>query len=193
MINELIFATNNQNKVEEIKAICPESLNIITLKEAGINIDIEEPYDTFEENAKEKCRVIYEMTGKNCFAEDSGLLIDSLNGAPGVYSARYAGTHGDHHANIVKVLQEMEGITNRAAHFKTVISLYQNGTYFLFEGICNGIITNQLFGSNGFGYDPIFIPNGFDLTFAQIDKALKNNISHRKLAFDKLSLFLSNK
>ncbi len=192
MINELIFATNNQNKVEEIRAICPKSLNIITLKEAGIDIDIPEPYETFEENAKEKCRVIYEMTGKNCFSEDSGLLIDALNGAPGVYSARYAGSHGDHKANIAKVLGELEGVDNRAAHFKTVISLYQHETYFLFEGICNGIITKQPFGSNGFGYDPIFIPNGFSLTFAQIDNTLKNNISHRKLAFDKLSLFLFN-
>jgi XTP/dITP diphosphohydrolase len=192
MINEIVFATNNQNKVEEIRAICPPSLNIITLKDAGITIDIEEPYNTFEENAKEKCRVIYEMTGKNCFAEDSGLLIDSLNGAPGVYSARYAGEQVNHKANIAKVLQELTGMTNRAAHFKTVISLYMNGAYHLFEGICHGIITKEAFGSNGFGYDPIFIPNGFDLTFAQIDKALKNNISHRKQAFDKLSLFLSN-
>jgi XTP/dITP diphosphohydrolase len=191
IIKELIFASNNKNKIEELKSICPKNFNIISLEEAGINVEIEEPFFTLEENAKEKTRVIKELTGKNCFAEDTGLEIEYLNNAPGVLSARYAGKHGDSEANMTKVLQEMEGIITRTAQFRTVISLFLENQYYYFEGICKGEIATTTNGNKGFGYDPIFIPDGYLNTFASMEKAEKNNISHRKLAFEKLILFLN--
>jgi XTP/dITP diphosphohydrolase len=191
IINELIFASNNANKIEELQSICPKNFTIISLHQAGINIEIEEPFNTLEENAKEKCRVIQQLTNKNCFSEDTGLEIAYLNNAPGVLSARYAGTHGNSEANMTKVLQEMEGIKERNARFRSVISLYLNGVFHYFEGICKGNISISTNGNKGFGYDPIFIPEGFTTTFAEMGKNEKNNISHRKLVFEKLILFLN--
>lgn len=190
MIKELVFASNNRNKVEELKAICPDGFSIISLEDAGIHTEIEEPFFTLEENAREKCRFIYELTGKNCFAEDTGLEIEALNNEPGVFSARYAGEHKNNNDNINKVLANLQGIKNRKARFRTIISLVINNKYHSFEGVCNGTISQTQIGTNGFGYDSIFIPNDYHITFAEMDKLLKINISHRKNAFNNLFIFL---
>ncbi|MBP6431142.1 MAG: RdgB/HAM1 family non-canonical purine NTP pyrophosphatase [Ferruginibacter sp.] len=182
----LIFATNNQNKVAEIRFALQNRFEILTLKEAGIDIDIPEPYDTIEENASTKSKTIFELTQKNCFSEDTGLLVDCLNGEPGVKSARYAGEHCSFEDNIDKLLLNMQGKANRNAKFKTVISLIINGVEHQFKGICEGKITEQKQGSNGFGYDPVFIPNGSKITFAQMAIEEKNRYSHRKKALQKL-------
>jgi XTP/dITP diphosphohydrolase len=186
----LVFATNNENKVKEIRSMLGESFSIITLTEAGIDIDIPEPHDTLEDNAREKSSVIFEMTGKDCFSEDTGLEIDALNGAPGVLSARYAGEQKLAADNITKVLQEMEGQENRRAHFRTVISLILGGQEFQFTGVCPGTILTEKRGDKGFGYDPIFLPDGSDIAFAEMDMAGKNKFSHRGKAFQQLITFL---
>jgi XTP/dITP diphosphohydrolase len=189
---KLIFASNNNHKLEELKAICSENLEITGLKEAGIEIEIEEPFYSLTENAKEKCRVISELTKKDCFSEDTGLEIEALQNEPGVRSARYAGFPVNPVANMELVLTKMKGISNRKARFRTVIALYQAGNYHFFEGTCNGKIAETARGTGGFGYDPIFIPTPYEITFSEMDKSLKNNISHRKQAFDKLFLFLNS-
>lgn len=186
----LVFATNNENKVKEIRSMLGDSFSIITLKEAGIDIDIPEPHDTLEDNAREKSSVIYEMTGKDCFSEDTGLEIDALDGAPGVLSARYAGEQKSSEDNIAKVLQEMEGNKKRKAHFRTVISLILGGKEFQFTGVCPGTILPATRGGKGFGYDPIFVPDGSDLTFAEMTTADKNKFSHRGKALQQLITFL---
>lgn len=186
----LVFATNNENKVKEIRSMLGDHFSIITLKEAGVDIDIPEPHDTLEDNAREKSSVIYEMTGKDCFAEDTGLEIDALNGAPGVLSARYAGEQKLAEDNITRVLHEMEGQENRQAHFRTVISLILNGQEYQFAGVCPGVILTKKRGSKGFGYDPIFVPDGAKKTFAEMDMADKNQFSHRAKAFQQLITFL---
>ncbi len=190
-MKNLVFATNNVNKVKEIKLICPPEYNIISLKDAGITQEIEEPFFTLEENAKEKCRVIYELTGNDCFAEDTGLEVEALNGQPGVHSARYAGEQKDDNANILKLLNALDGNLNRNAQFRTVICYVLQGSYFYFEGICKGSIASKAFGSNGFGYDPIFIPYNYTLTFGEISQQIKSQISHRKKAFHNFSLYLN--
>lgn len=187
---ELVFATNNDNKVKEIKAMLGNNFGIITLSESGINIDIPEPHDTLEDNAREKSTVIHNMTGKNCFSEDTGLEIPALNGEPGVLSARYAGEQKLAADNIALVLQKMQGITNRQAQFRTVISLILDGKEYQFEGICEGVILENTTGGKGFGYDPIFRPNGANRSFAEMDTAEKNGYSHRAKAFQKLIAFL---
>lgn len=189
---KLIFATNNQHKVDEIRAVLPSQLSIITLKEAGIDKDIPEPHATLEENAREKATVIYQMTSTNCFSEDSGLEVFALNGEPGVKSARYAGEDKSPADNIIKVLAKMEGQINRAAQFRTVICLLWNGEEHLFEGICKGHIISEEQGSQGFGYDPIFIPEGAKKTFAEMSMEEKNEYSHRRKAVDKLVAFLND-
>jgi XTP/dITP diphosphohydrolase len=188
----LIFATNNQHKIEEIRAVLPAHFSIITLKEAGINIDIPEPHNSLEENAREKAKTIFRLTNTNCFSEDSGLEIDALNGKPGVKSARYAGEGQSSAANIQKVLRNMEGKTNRKAQFCTVICLILNGNEHLFEGICKGTIISAETGTQGFGYDPIFVPDGAVHTFAEMTMEEKNQYSHRRKAVDKLVAFLNN-
>jgi XTP/dITP diphosphohydrolase len=188
----LIFATNNKNKVEEIRKVIGDKFEIITLEEAGLNIDIPEPHDTIEENAAEKSNFIYTLTGKNAFGEDTGLEIEALNNEPGVLSARYAGDDKNHQKNIEKVLLNLKGIENRNAQFKTIISLVLNGKQMLFEGICKGKIIEEQRGLNGFGYDPIFIPNGSDKTFAEMNLEEKTVYSHRRIATDKLIAFLLN-
>lgn len=188
--NTLVFATNNAHKVEEIKTIIGSKFNIITLQDAGIDIDIPEPYDTIEENAATKSETIYKLTGKNCFGEDTGLEVEALNGAPGVKSARYAGDTKNFDANIDKLLAELADTDNRLAHFKTIISLIINGEKFLFEGICEGKILYERRGSNGFGYDPVFMPDGSNKSFAEMTMDEKNSFSHRRKATDKLIAFL---
>ncbi|WP_212006654.1 RdgB/HAM1 family non-canonical purine NTP pyrophosphatase [Chitinophaga sp. HK235] len=189
---KLIFATNNENKVKEFRSMLGDHFEIITLHEAGIDIDIPEPHDTLEENAREKSGTIHRMTGQNCFAEDTGLEIDALQGAPGVLSARYAGEQKLASDNIAKVLTEMEGITNRAARFRTVISLILDGKEYQFEGVSQGHISTHTMGEKGFGYDPIFIPEGADRSFAQMDLTEKNQYSHRGRAFEKFVAFLQS-
>lgn len=180
---KLIFATNNENKVKESRSLPGDRFEIITLKEAGIDIDIPEPHDTLEANAREKSTTIHRMTGLSCFGEDTGLEIDALHGAPGVLSARYAGETKLAADNIARVLQEMEGQTNRSAQFRTVISLILNGQEYQFEGVSRGHITTTVHGDKGFGYDPIFVPEGETRAFAEMDLTEKNQYSHRARAF----------
>jgi len=182
----LIFATNNNNKVKEIRNALNERFEIISLKEAGIDKDIPEPYDTLEANASEKSRVIFEMTGKNCFSEDTGLEVEALNGEPGVKSARYADGEPQYVDIVDKLLAKMERQDNRRARFRTVISVIIDGKESLFEGICEGRIITERRGSNGFGYDPVFIPDGADRTFAEMELDEKKLYSHRAKALKKL-------
>ena len=189
----IIFATNNQHKIEEIKKIVPQDFNIITLKEAGIDQDIPEPYETLEENAKEKSSVIHQITQHNCFSEDTGLEVTALNGAPGVKSARYAGENRNFADNVNKLLQNMQNKTDRSARFRTVVSLIWNNEEHYFEGICEGSIIDAPRGNQGFGYDPIFIPKGSNKTFAEMSLEEKNLFSHRRKATDKLVAFLKEK
>ncbi len=189
-MEKLIFATNNQHKVDEIRIVLGSIFNIVTLKEAGIDIDIPEPHDTLEANAKEKSSTIYALTKKNCFSEDTGLEVYSLNGEPGVKSARYAGNERSFKANIDKLLDNMENSDNRDARFRTVISLIINGEEKQFEGICEGLILENTRGENGFGYDSVFVPKGNTKTFAEMTIVEKSKFSHRKKAMDKLINFL---
>ena len=186
----IIFATNNQHKANEMKNILQDRFRIKTLKEAGIFIDIPEPFHTLEENAREKSRVIHQLTNENCFSEDTGLEVEAMDGEPGVRSARYAGEDCDFKQNIAKLLEKMNGIQNRNAQFRTVISILLKGEEFQFEGVCKGLITNQETGENGFGYDAVFIPEGSDKTFAQMSMDQKSLFSHRKKATEKLIDFL---
>lgn len=189
-MHTLIFATNNQHKVDEIRLILGNRFEVLTLKEAGIDIDIPEPHDTLEANASEKSSVINRMTGKDCFSEDTGLEVEALDGEPGVKSARYAGEGRSFEKNVEKLLHNLSGNTNRKARFRTVISLITGEKEHLFEGICNGRITEEESGSKGFGYDPVFIPDGSDRTFAEMETSEKNQFSHRKKAMEKLIAFL---
>jgi len=189
---DIIFATNNQHKIDEIQAILPATFRIITLKAAGIDIEIPEPHDTLEANAQEKARTIHTITGQNCFSEDTGLEVHALNGEPGVKSARYAGTNRSALDNMNKLLNELNGNVDRIAQFRTVICLIIDKKEFLFEGICKGNITTKQEGRAGFGYDPIFIPSGAEKTFAQMSLEEKGQYSHRRKAVDKLVTFLNN-
>ena len=188
---KLIFATNNQHKVDEIRHVINSSFELLTLKEAGIDIDIPEPHDSLEANATEKSRTIYQLTNNNCFSEDTGLEVAALNGEPGVKSARYAGDGRSFDKNIDKLLANLEGKTDMSARFRTVISLILDGEETQFEGICNGKIIRERKGSNGFGYDPIFIPDGSDKTFAEMELKEKDRFSHRAKATEKLVAFLN--
>ena len=189
----LIFATNNENKVREIQSLVGQDFNIIPLKAAGIDIDIPEPHDTFQDNAAEKARTIFSLTQQNCFREDTGLEIVALEGAPGVKSARYAGANRDFQANIDKVLLGLNGVDQRAAQFRTVICLIWEHTEYYFEGICTGRIATEMHGEKGFGYDPIFIPDGSDKSFAEMSMDEKNKFSHRQKAVTQLFEFLRSK
>jgi len=188
----LIFATNNEHKVGEIQSLLPKDINVLTLQQAGINIDIPEPYDTLQENANTKATTIFEITKQNCFSEDTGLEIDALNGAPGVHSARYAGADRNFNANIEKVLSNLKNIENRTAQFRTVICLIWEEKEYYFEGICRGHIAEQNSGTAGFGYDPIFIPEGASKSFATMTMEEKNTFSHRQKAVTQLFTFLQN-
>jgi len=197
-MHTLIFATNNQHKVNEIQSLVGSDFKIIPLNEAGIDIDIPEPHDTLQENAFEKAITIFNITNQNCFSEDTGLEIMALNGAPGVKSARYAGDGRDFQANIDKVLFHLIDIENRKAQFRTVICLLWNDEVYglqthYFEGICKGHITREMHGEKGFGYDPIFIPEGSSKSFAEMSMDEKNNYSHRQKAVSQLFEFLRSK
>lgn len=191
-MHELVFATNNKHKLEEVAAKVGDKIKLLTLADIGFNEDIEENGKTFAENALIKSRCIYDEFGLNCFGDDSGLEIDALNGEPGVYSARYAGTHGNHDANIDKVLKNMEGKADRSARFRTVIALIWNGEEHLFDGTVEGSIRHERAGNGGFGYDPVFKPDGYNITFAEMSLEQKNNISHRAKALEGLTVFLRN-
>jgi XTP/dITP diphosphohydrolase len=190
-VNNIIFATNNENKVKEVRAVLGKLFNIVSLKEAGIDIDIPEPYDTLEANATQKSKTIFDITGKNCFSEDTGLEVAALNGEPGVKSARYAGEGCSFDDNIEKLLSAMQDAGDRSARFRTVISLILDGKEYFFEGICPGKIIQERKGDHGFGYDPVFVPDGSEKTFAEMDMAEKNKYSHRKKAMEKLINFLN--
>lgn len=189
-MEQLIFASNNLHKVAEIQSAIGHQIKIISLKQAGIDVDIPEPYDTLEQNASAKSATIHSMTGQNCFSEDTGLEVDELGGQPGARSARFAGEGKNSLDNIIKLIAELSEIKNRKARFRTVISLILDGKEYLFEGTCYGEIINELKGTSGFGYDPVFVPDGSNRTFAEMDMQEKNRYSHRKKAADKLVLFL---
>jgi XTP/dITP diphosphohydrolase len=188
---ELLFATNNPHKAEEIQAVLPVQFQIRTLKEAGIDIDIPEPHDTLQENAREKAVTIHKRTGIPCFGEDTGLEVFSLNGEPGVKSARYAGEDKSFQKNIDKLLHNLQGKKDRRARFRTVVCLAMDDKEYFFEGICEGRIIEEQRGSEGFGYDPVFVPDGSGKTFAEMGLAEKNVFSHRRKAIDGLVLFLN--
>ena len=188
----IVFATNNQYKVDEIRSALPEKFSIISLKESGIDIDIPEPHETLQENAAEKARTIHRLTNSHCFSEDTGLEVGSLNNEPGVHSARYAGEQKSFDKNIDKLLLNLEGSSDRTARFRTVICLILEGQEQFFEGICEGTIITEKRGTKGFGYDPVFIPTGSGKTFAEMTIDEKNLFSHRKKAMDKLVAFLNN-
>ena len=189
-MKKIIFATNNAHKLSEVRQILADVYEVVSLADMGITDDIPEPYDTFEENALTKAHTIAQQTGCDCFAEDTGLVIDTLGGEPGVKSARYAGEGRSTSANMELVLHKMQGVTNRQARFKTVVALLLEGKEYLFEGIAEGNILTAPSGGGGFGYDPIFQPLGYTQTFAQMPAELKNQISHRGKAVQKLLDFL---
>lgn len=188
----LIFATNNQHKADEIKAVLPSHFTILTLKEAGIDIDISEPHPTLQENAREKAVTIFQLKKIDCFSEDTGLEVFALNGEPGVRSARYAGEDRSFQHNIEKLLHNLQGHENREAQFRTVICLLLNGREHFFEGVCKGRILAEQKGREGFGYDPVFVPDGADRTFAEMSLEEKSRYSHRSKAVAQLVLFLNN-
>lgn len=190
-MKKFVFATNNIHKLEEVEAIIGKKIEIFSLKDIGCVADIPETSDTLEGNALQKARFIYEKYHKDCFADDTGLEVEALGGAPGVYSARYAGEAHNSEANMRKLLVELEGVENRKARFRTVFALILNGKEHLFEGIVNGEITKTRRGMSGFGYDPIFVPDGYTQTFAEMGDALKNKISHRAIGVQKLCKFLN--
>jgi XTP/dITP diphosphohydrolase len=187
----LLFATNNQNKVDEIRSQLSGSITIITLKEAEIFEEIPEPWHTIEANSTHKAEYIFAKYKLDCFSEDTGLIVPALNGEPGVKSARYAGEKATSLENIKKLLTNLNGMENRNAYFKTVITYCKDGKFHQFEGICEGRITEYSIGENGFGYDPIFIPNGSEICFAEMNKEQKNIFSHRRKAIDQLIAFLN--
>jgi XTP/dITP diphosphohydrolase len=190
MIQQLVFATNNQHKIEEVSAKIKGHFKLLSLDDLGCYDDIPEIGKTFVENASAKSHHVHNKYKINCFADDSGLEIDALNGEPGVLSARYSGRYGDHDANMDKVLKKLGGIDNRTARFRTVISLMWNDEEHFFEGTVEGAIRHERSGTKGFGYDPIFQPDGYDITFAEMSLEEKNSISHRARAVEQLVAFL---
>jgi len=187
---ELIFASHNENKVTEIAALIGSGYSVKSLSAIGFNTEIIENGSTLTENALIKARTIYQATNKNCFADDTGLLVEALNNEPGVFSARYAGNQKNDHDNMNLLLENLKNKSNRNANFTTVIALIMDGKEYLFEGKLFGEIITEKIGSNGFGYDPIFKPKDFNITLAQMDLNKKNTISHRALAFKKMIDFL---
>lgn len=187
---KLVFATNNLHKLDEVRKITATRAEILSLHDIGCHDDIPETGSTLEENALQKARYVRNKFCLDCFADDTGLEVEALCGAPGVYSARYAGEAHDSEANMRKLLSEMDGKENRRARFRTVIALILDGKEYMFEGIVNGTITEYKRGTNGFGYDPVFMPDGYTKTFAELGDSVKNTISHRAEAVKKLSAFL---
>lgn len=189
MSRQLVFATHNQYKTEEVRQLLRDQYEVLNLNDIGCDTDIPETADTFAGNAELKSSFVVDNYQINCFADDSGLEVESLNNEPGIYSARYAGERGDA-ANMAFLLEKLQGVANRKAQFRTVISLIRNKEKFLFEGIIRGTIRENPTGTNGFGYDPVFQPDGYTQTFAEMDMEQKNQISHRALAMRKLIAFL---
>lgn len=193
MKRKLVFATNNAHKLEEVAAILGDQVELLSLNDIGCQADIPETAETLEGNALLKSSYIYKNYHLDCFADDTGLEVKALNGAPGVYSARYAGGEGhDAQANMLKLLHELDGKENRKAQFRTAISLILDGKEYFFEGVIKGEIIKEKRGDSGFGYDPVFMPEGYDRTFAELGNDIKNQISHRALAVQKLCEFLQS-
>lgn len=191
-MRKLVFATNNAHKLEEVRAILGENIEVLSLDDIGCHADIPETAETLEGNAALKAEYIYEHYGLDCFADDTGLEVEALDGAPGVYSARYAGGEGhDSEANMKKLLKELEGKDNRRAQFRTAICLIESGKEYLFEGIVKGGIVEEKRGASGFGYDPVFVPEGYGETFAEMGGEEKNKISHRARAVQQLCAYLN--
>ena len=190
---KIVFSTHNAHKVSEVQAVLGSEYQLVTATEAGITEEIPETQPTIEGNALQKARYVYEHTGLNCFADDTGLEVEALNGAPGVYSARYAGEHVSYADNNVLLLKNLAGCENRKARFRTVIALIVDGKEYLFEGRVEGAIATEPHGEGGFGYDPLFVPEGSQLTFAEMSSEAKNKISHRGRAVAKLVAFLHGK
>jgi len=188
---ELVFATNNAHKLEEVQAIVGEKIRIKSLRDIDCHDDIPETGDTFQENARQKTDYLVQKYGVNCFGDDSGLEVDALHGEPGVYSARYSGTR-DMEKNIDLLLEKLGDSEDRKARFRTVISLYLDGKQYFFEGAIEGKIIHERKGEKGFGYDPVFIPDGYDKTFAEMSAEEKNSISHRAIAVSKMAEFLKD-
>mgnify|MGYP003498710950 FL=1 len=189
-MEELVIATHNKHKLDEIQKLLGDRIKLISLRDLGCNEDIPETGTTLKENAYQKAKYVWDKYGKNCFADDTGLIVEALDGAPGVYSARYAGEHCSFDDNIDLLLENMEGKTNRNASFETVVCLIQDGKEQYFEGRCDGCILTERYGRGGFGYDPIFMPNGYGESFAEISMEEKNKISHRGKATAKLIKYL---
>lgn len=187
---KLVFATNNQHKVKEIQALVGDNVNLLSLKDIGHKGDLPEEQDTLEGNAYQKAKYVFDHYGLNCFADDTGLEVEALNGLPGVYSARYAVNSKNFLNNINKLLAEIKNEQNRKARFRTVISMIINGTEKRFEGVVNGEIIDEMRGKEGFGYDPVFKPEGYEKTFAEMPLEEKNYISHRSKAINKLTNYL---
>ncbi len=188
---KLVLASNNKHKLEEMRAILANDIEILSLADINCHDEIPEEQDTIEGNALQKARYIYDKFGMNCFADDTGLEVECLGGEPGVYSARYAGEHPTFADNIAKLLANMEGKDNRKARFRTAIALIIDGKEHIFEGEVNGQIIKEYRGHNGFGYDPVFLPDGYNETFAELSAEIKNKISHRGNAAKKLADFLN--
>jgi XTP/dITP diphosphohydrolase len=192
-MKELIFATNNKHKLEEVRNLLLGKAHIVSLAEAGLEGEIPETADTLQGNALQKAQWVWERSGKDCFADDTGLEVDALGGAPGVYSARYAGEHCSFDDNIDKLLAALEGNTNRKAAFRTVICLIEGGKPMYFEGKVDGCILTERYGKGGFGYDPVFMPDRFAVSFAEMPLDVKNQISHCGLAVKKLVEYLTQR
>ncbi|WP_242206012.1 non-canonical purine NTP diphosphatase [Aestuariivivens insulae] len=190
-MTKLVFATNNLNKIKEVQALLPSNIKLLSLKDIGCFEDIPETQSTIEGNARQKSDYIKANYNYDCFADDTGLEVEALSGAPGVFSARYAGDHRNDGDNMDKLLLNLNQHENRKAQFKTVIALHLNNQTHIFTGICKGEIINNKLGSKGFGYDPVFKPKGYDQTFAQMDLGTKNKISHRGKAISQLITFLN--
>lgn len=191
-INKIVFATHNVHKLSEIREIVKGQIEILGLTDIGCHDEIEETGSSLEENALLKAKYVKERYGYDCFADDTGLEVDALGGEPGVYSSRYAGPSGDPEENMKKLLSALQGIDNRSAQFRAIIALILNEEEHLFEGVIRGTIARERRGGSGFGYDPIFVPEGYDQTFAEVDLSVKNRVSHRALAMVKLIDFLLN-
>lgn len=189
---KLVFATNNRHKLQEVRDILGERVEVLSLKDIDCNDEIPETGTTLEENALIKARWVKEKYGYNCFADDTGLEVEALGGAPGVYSARYAGEECDSQSNMLKLLENLIGKSNRNAQFRTVIALIIENKEILFDGVVKGVISEKKMGEAGFGYDPIFIPDGYSMSFAQMESRLKNSISHRYRAAEKLNDYINN-
>ncbi len=192
MMKKFVFATNNLHKLEEVNAIIDDKIELLTLNDINCHTDIPETADTLEGNALIKAKFVYDNYHKDCFGDDTGLEVEALNGEPGVYSARYAGDGHDSEANIKKLLHNLEGVANRKARFRTVFALIADGKEHYFEGIINGEIIKVRKGTSGFGYDSIFVPEGYTQTFAEMGNDIKNKISHRAIATQKLCKFLQS-